>query len=67
MCEAKVYLENDPTGRPIMQEVILLQPEGDGYRLTSLLGEQKWVRGQLAKIDFLRHTVYLTVPSEEQS
>ncbi len=67
MCEAKVYLENDPSGRPVMEEVILLQPEGDGYRLIGLLGEQKWVRGRLAKIDFLRHTVYLTVPSEEEA
>ncbi|MGB9775226.1 MAG: CooT family nickel-binding protein [Anaerolineae bacterium] len=64
MCEAKVYVTGDPTGKPVMEEVILLQPEGDGYRLTGLLGEQKWVRGQIERIDFLRHTVYLTVPEE---
>ncbi len=60
MCEAKVYVAGDPTGKPVMEEVILLQPEGDGYRLTGLLGEQKWVRGRIERIDFLRHTVYLT-------
>ena len=60
MCEAKVYLKDDPTGRSVMEEVILLQPEGEEYLLVSLLGEQKRVRGRIEKIDFLRHTVYLT-------
>lgn len=65
MCEAKVYVDSDPTGRPVMEEVILLQPEGDGYRLTNLLGEQKWVRGRMERIDFLRHAIYLTTSAPE--
>ena len=60
MCEAKVYRTGDPTGKPVMEDVILLQPEGDEYLLVNLFGEQKRVRGRIEKIDFLRHTVYLT-------
>ncbi len=61
MCEAKVYLKSDPTSRPVMEEVILLQPEGEELLLVNLLGEQKRVRGRIEKIDFLRHAVYLTI------
>ncbi|MCX7856348.1 MAG: CooT family nickel-binding protein [Anaerolineae bacterium] len=60
MCEAKVYLDSDRSGRPLMEDVILLQPEGDEFLLVNLLGEQKRVRGRIKKIAFLRHTVYLT-------
>lgn len=59
MCEAKVYLSGDPAGKPVMEDVVLLQPEGDEYLLVNLFGEQKRVRGRLEKIDFLRHAVYL--------
>lgn len=65
MCEAKVYIANDDAGRPIMEDVILLQPEGDALLLVNLLGEQKRVRGTIQKVDFLKHRVYLSVPAQE--
>lgn len=65
MCEAKVYLVSDASGRPIMEDVVLLQPEGDAFLLVNLLGEQKLVRGTLEKVDFLRHRVYLNVPAQQ--
>lgn len=65
MCEAKVYLIGDPSGRPVMEEVILLQPEGDEFLLVGLLGERKRVRGRIEKIDFLRHAIYLIPVSGE--
>jgi len=37
--------------------VMLLQPEGDAFLLVNLLGEQKLVRGNIKKIDFLKHTL----------
>jgi predicted RNA-binding protein len=64
MCEAKVYIVNDDSGRPIMEDVILLQPEGDAFLLVNLLGEQKLVRGTLERVDFLKHRVYLNVPAQ---
>jgi predicted RNA-binding protein len=60
MCEAKVYLDNDGEEQQIMEDVVLVQPEGEAYLLVSLLGEQKLVQGRIEKIDFLRHTVHLS-------
>jgi predicted RNA-binding protein len=61
MCEAKVYLGGDEE-RPIMEDVVLVQPEGEAYLLVSLLGEQKLIQGRIERIDFLRHTVHLSQP-----
>jgi predicted RNA-binding protein len=64
MCEATVYLTEDGQEKKIMQDVVLVQPEGDAWLLVTLLGEQKLVRGTIKKLDFLKHTVHLTRPKE---
>jgi predicted RNA-binding protein len=60
MCEAKIYLSEDGQEKKIMEDVVLVQPEGDIYLLVGLMGEQKLVRGRIEKIDFLKHTVHLS-------
>lgn len=64
MCEATVYLTDDGQEKKIMQDVMLVQPEGDAYLLVNLLGEQKLVLGSIERIDFLKHTVHLSQPDE---
>jgi predicted RNA-binding protein len=60
MCEARVYLGDDGEEQQIMEDVVLVQPEGDAYLLVNLLGEQKLVQARIKKIDFLKHTVHLS-------
>ncbi len=64
MCEAKVYLSGDEGERKLMDDVVLVQPEGDAYLIVSLLGEQKMVHGRIERIDFLKHTMHLSQSSE---
>ena len=64
MCEATIYLTDDGQEKEIMQDVVLLQPEGDAWLLVTLLGEQKLVRGTINKVDFLKHTVHLSQSEE---
>jgi len=47
-----------------MDDVVLVQPEGDAFLLVNLLGEQKLVQGTIDKIDFLHHTLHLIRPKE---
>jgi predicted RNA-binding protein len=65
MCEAKVYVEQDGEEAKVMEDVILVRPEGDTYLLINILGEQKLVEGRIDKIDFLKHTVHLSQPAEQ--
>jgi predicted RNA-binding protein len=67
MCEATVYLTEDGQERKIMQDVVLVQPEGDAYLLANLLGEQKLVQGRIKRIDFLKHTIHLEESKESAS
>jgi len=60
MCEAKVYLKKDDQEQLIMENVTLMQPDGEDYLLVNLLGEQKLVQGQIERIDFLKHAIYLS-------
>ena len=64
MCEATVYLTDDGQEKEIIQDVVLVQPEGDAWLLVTLLGEQRLVRGTVNKVDFLKHTVHLSYPQE---
>jgi predicted RNA-binding protein len=67
MCEAKVYLGDDGEERQLMEDVVLVQPEGDAYLLVNLLGEQKLVRARIDRIDFLKHTVHLSRAQESSA
>jgi predicted RNA-binding protein len=67
MCEATVYLCEGEQERELMQDVVLVKPEGEVYLLASLLGEQKLVRARIDKIDFIKHTVHLTKVPEPSS
>ncbi len=64
MCETTVYLSQDGEEQKVMEDVVLVQPEGDAYLLVNLFGEQKLVQGHIVKMDFLRHTLHLGRPQE---
>jgi len=59
MCEATVYVKTDSQEKEIMRDVAHVEPEGDTLVLSSLLGEQKLVRGRIVRLDFLKHTVLI--------
>lgn len=67
MCEAKVYISKAGKEQSIMEDVVLLQSEGNTYVLVSLLGRQMMIRGRIEKIDFLRHTVHLSQWPEDRT
>ena len=67
MCEAKVYFSGDGEEQKVMDDVVLVQPEGDAYLLVNLLGEQKLVLGSIEKIDFLHHSLHLRRPQGQSA
>lgn len=57
MCESKVYLATDNGEELVLEDVTSIRPEGDGYLLVNLFGEQVHVRGRIREIDLLKHRV----------
>lgn len=65
MCESKVYLATAKGEELILEDVTSIKPEGDGYRLVTLFGEQTHVRGRLREIDLLKHRVVVVEPAPD--
>lgn len=59
MCESKVYLATETGEELVLEDVTSIRPEGDGFRLVNLSGEQLHVRGRIREIDLLKHRVVL--------
>ncbi len=60
MCEATVLVTTADGEHVLMRDVMQVRPEGDVLLFSSLLGEQKLVRGRIDKIDLLKHRIYVT-------
>ena len=54
MCLAVVYVDRGDGKKEAMQDVIRMEAENSGYRLGSLLGEEKFVEGRLKVVDFFK-------------
>ena len=55
MCQATVYLD----GEKIMEDVMLVEPVSDGFRLVKLFEPVRFVPGILRKIDLMKHQIIL--------
>ncbi len=60
MCESSAYLMKDGNDELILEDVVMMKPEGDKIVLTSILGEQKEVNANIDHIDLLHHKIMLT-------
>ena len=57
MCESKVFLATVEGEKLVLEDVTSIRPEGEGYRLVTLFGEEVHVRGRIKDIDLLKHRI----------
>ena len=70
MCLSNVYIDSNGQQQEVMQDVALMEAQNSGFLLTGLLGEQKFVQGEVRTIDFVdKHSVVLgiNVAKQEQA
>lgn len=59
MCESKAVLVKSGSEEPLLDDVVLLEQTSEGIKLVNIRGEVKVLKNvRLAKIDFLKHTIY---------
>ena len=51
MCEAHAYILKEKEEKKILESVDLVEFEGNEIRLVNIFGEQKTLRGRLARYD----------------
>jgi predicted RNA-binding protein len=63
MCLSSVfYVDSNGQQQELMRDVAQMEAHNDGFLLTGLLGEQKFVQGEVRTIDFVdKHSVVLGV------
>ncbi|MBW1717168.1 MAG: CooT family nickel-binding protein [Deltaproteobacteria bacterium] len=63
MCLSNVfYVDSNGQQQEVMQDVAQLEAHNNGFLLTGLLGEQKFVQGEVKIIDFVdKHSVVLGI------
>lgn len=59
MCEANAYLIKGEEEEMIMEAVDTVEPEGDGIKLTSIFGEQKFLKASIHSLSLVDHKVFL--------
>jgi predicted RNA-binding protein len=59
MCEANAYVIKDGEEQLLLESVDLVEPEDpDGFRLVSIFGEQKIIRGRLKRMNLVNHKIF---------
>ena len=68
MCEANAYYIKDGKEELLMESVDIVEPEeSDGtYRLVSIFGEQKIVRGRIKLMNLVDHRILFEKESQER-
>jgi predicted RNA-binding protein len=58
MCLSTVYIDSDTGKEEIMRDVAEMEAEGEGFNLFNLMGEKRFVKGRIIRVDFIdEHTV----------
>jgi len=59
MCEANAYLIQGNEKKLIMEAVDTVEPEGDGIRLMSIFGDQKFIEAHIHSLALVDHNIFL--------
>lgn len=61
MCEANAYLLKEDTAELIMEAVDTVEPEGEGLKLTSIFGEQKFLKARIHSLCLVDHKIFIKI------
>ncbi len=59
MCEANAYLIKGDEKELIMEAVDTVESDGDGVRLVSIFGDQKFVKGIIHSLALVDHNIFI--------
>jgi predicted RNA-binding protein len=59
MCEANAYVIEGEEKKLIMEAVDTVAPEDGGLRLTSIFGDQKFIKARIHSLSLVDHNIFL--------
>jgi len=64
MCEANAYLLKDGKEELFLESLDTVEPDEGKLRLTSIFGEQKFIKGKIARLALVDHKVVIEQAEE---
>jgi predicted RNA-binding protein len=64
MCEANAYLLRDGKEELFLEALDKVEPDNGSLRLTSIYGEQKFVKGRITHVSLVNHRVIIEEVNE---
>jgi predicted RNA-binding protein len=59
MCEAAAYIVRNGQEELFLEDVDVIEPDGDNLRLVSIFGEQKIIKASILSLNLVNHKVIL--------
>jgi predicted RNA-binding protein len=59
MCEAAAYVLKNGQEELVLQDVDLIEPDGENLRLVNIFGEQKVLKASIQSLNLVNHKVIL--------
>ena len=59
MCEAAAYIIRNGQEELFLEDVDVIEPDGDSLRLVSIFGEQKIIKASIQSLNLVNHKVIL--------
>jgi predicted RNA-binding protein len=59
MCEANAYLVKDGKEELVLEDLMVLRPEGEDLYLQNIFGEQKKIRARIKELNLIDHRIVL--------
>ncbi|HEX9883100.1 MAG TPA: CooT family nickel-binding protein, partial [Desulfobaccales bacterium] len=59
MCEAAAYLLKNGREELVLQDVDVIEPDGEHLRLVNIFGEQKVLKATILSLNLVNHKVIL--------
>jgi predicted RNA-binding protein len=59
MCEANAYVLREGKEELVLEDLMILRPEGGELYLQNILGEQRRIRARLKEVNLIDHRVIL--------
>ena len=59
MCEAAAYVLKNGREELVLQDVDVIEPDGDNLRLVNIFGEQKVLKAKILSLNLVDHKVIL--------
>jgi predicted RNA-binding protein len=54
------YIDSNTGKKEVMRDVAEMEAEGEGFNLFNLMGEKRYVKGSIKRVDFVdEHTVVM--------